>query len=56
MEGLRLAGVLACLPSVWSRTVQIPEYTEMGGGGCGGGGEVKGYQTEQYKQMYNSYS
>lgn len=33
MEGLCLAGVLACLPSVWSRTIQIPEYTEMGLGG-----------------------
>lgn len=26
MEGLRLAGVLARLPSVWSRTIQIPEH------------------------------
>lgn len=29
MEGLGLTGVLACLPSVWSRTIQIPEYAEM---------------------------
>lgn len=28
MEGLGLAGVLARLPSVWSRTVQIPEHAE----------------------------
>lgn len=32
MEGLRLTGVLACLPSVWSRTIQIPEYTAIRGG------------------------
>lgn len=36
MEGLCLTGVLACLPSVWSRTVQIPEYTEIQEGGRGG--------------------
>lgn len=35
MEGLGLTGVLACLPSVWSRTIQIPEYTEIGGRGGG---------------------
>lgn len=28
MEGLCLAGVLARLPSVWSRTIQIPEHAE----------------------------
>lgn len=28
MEGLGLAGVLARLPSVWSRTIQIPEHAK----------------------------
>lgn len=28
MEGLGLTGVLAGLPSVWSGTIQVPEYTE----------------------------
>lgn len=27
MEGLGLTGVLARLPPVWSRTIQIPEHT-----------------------------
>lgn len=61
MEGLGLTGVLACLPSVWSRTIQIPEYAEMERrvvreGWREGREEVKGYQTQQYKQMCNSYS
>lgn len=33
MEGLGLAGVLARLPPVWSRTIQIPEYTATAGEG-----------------------
>lgn len=43
MEGLGLAGVLARLPPVWSRTVQIPEHAVEGGEGRRGGGrEVRG--------------
>lgn len=39
MEGLGLAGVLARLPPVWSRTVQIPEHAVEGGEGRQGGAE-----------------
>lgn len=46
VEGLCLTGVLACLPSVWSCTVQIPEYAEIEWGEVRNG-KVKGYQTEQ---------
>lgn len=55
VEGLGLTGVLACLPPVWSRAIQVPEYTEKRRDG-GGRAEVRGYLTQQYKQMYNSNS
>lgn len=42
MEGLGLAGVLARLPPVWSRTIQIPEHAVEGGEGRWGGREVRG--------------
>lgn len=42
MEGLGLAGVLARLPPVWSRTVQIPEHAVEGGEGRRGAERSEG--------------
>lgn len=56
MEGLGLAGVLARLPPVWSRTIQIPEHAVEGSEGRWVAERSKGQRTEQQEQMYNSYS
>lgn len=42
MEGLGLAGVLARLPPVWSRTIQIPEHAVEGGEGRWGAERSEG--------------
>lgn len=53
MEGLGLAGVLARLPPVWSRTVEVPEDAGRGRGEAGSGevtglaGRTKGANVQQ---------